>query len=122
MLPYNPGGYAAYQDTFVSQFLKFYLYPYALSKDTWDTIIQFWYLDLSLTDTMMQECYSVLGPQPRLPSCMLRSYLLSLKMKVTSITLWCSMLKENQGTPDVTANNTIPSQTVTGAGNPIEKL
>ena len=88
MLPTNPGGHSAYQDTFVSDFLKFYPDPFVLSKDTWDYIIQFWYLDLSLTDSIMQECYSVFGPEPRLPSCMLRSYLLALKLKVTSTTLW----------------------------------
>ena len=94
MLPYNPGGHAAYQNSFVSDFLKFYPDPFALSKDTWDYIIQFWYLDLSQTDSIMQECYSIFGPEPRLPSCMLRSYLLALKLKVTSITAWCRMLKE----------------------------
>lgn len=94
MLPYNPGGHAAYQDTFVSDFLKFYPDPFVLSKSTWDYIVQFWYLDLSLTDSIMQDCYSVFGPVPRLPSCMLRSYLLALKLKVTSITVWCRMLRE----------------------------
>lgn len=94
MLPYNPGGHAAYQDTFVSDFLKFYPDPFVLSKDTWDYIIQFWFLDLSPSDSIMQECYSVFGPQPRLPSCMLRSYLIALKLKVTSITQWCRMLRE----------------------------
>lgn len=43
----------------------------------------------------MQECYSVFGLEPRLPSCMLRSYLLALKLKVTSITVWCRMLRES---------------------------
>ena len=94
MLPYNPGGHAAFQDAFVSQFLKFYPDPFVLPKSTWDYIVQFWFLDLSKTDSIMQECYSVLGPEPRLPSCMLRSYLLALKLKVTSITVWCRMLKE----------------------------
>ena len=94
MLPCNPGGHAAYQDTFVSDFLKFYPDPFVLPKSTWDYIVQFWYLDLSLTDSIMQECYSVFGPEPRLPSCMLRSYLLALKLKVTSITVWCRMLRE----------------------------
>ncbi len=94
MLPCNLGGHTAYQDTFVSEFLKYYPNPFILPKDTWDYIIQFWYLDLSLTDSLMQECYSVFGPQPRLPSCMLRSYLLALKLKVTSITVWCRMLCE----------------------------
>ena len=94
LLPYNPGGHAAYQNTFVSDFLKFYPDPFILPKCTWDHIVQFWYLDLSLSDSIMQDCYSVFGPQPRLPSCMLRSYLLALKLKVTSITVWCRMLRE----------------------------
>lgn len=95
MLPCNPGGHSAYQDTFVSDFLKFYPDPFVLSKDSWDYICQFWYLDLSLTDTIMLESYSIFGPEPRLPSCMLRSYLLALKLKVTSITVWCRMLRES---------------------------
>ena len=76
MLPTNPGGHAAYQDTFVSEFLKFYPDPFAISKSTWNYILQFWYLDLSQTDSIMQDSYSVFGPKPWLPSCMLRSYLL----------------------------------------------
>ena len=94
MLPLNPGGHSAYQDTFVSNFLNFYPDPFVLPKSTWDYIVQFWFLDLSQTDSIMQECYSVFGPVPRLPSCMLRSFLLALKLKVTSITLWCRMLRE----------------------------
>lgn len=94
MLPVNIGGHSAYQDTFVSDFLKFYPDLFALSKSTWDYIVQFWYLDLSMTDSIMQHCYSIFGPEPRLPSCMLRSYLLALKLKVTSITAWCRMLRE----------------------------
>lgn len=93
MLPVSLGGHSAYQDTFVSEFLKYYSNPFVLSKDIWDVIIEFWYLDLSQTDTTMQEYYSKLGPEPRLPSLMLRSYLLSLKLKVTSITVWVSLLK-----------------------------
>ena len=90
MLPCNPGS----QDTFVSQVLKFYPDPFVLPKSTWDYIVQFWYLDLSKTDPIMQECYSVFGPEPRLPSRMPHSYLLALKLKVTSIAVWCRMLKE----------------------------
>ena len=94
MLPCNAGGHTAYQDTFVSDFLKFYPDPFSLPKESWEIIIEFWYLDLSPTDSIMQECYSIFGPAPRLPSCMLRSYLLALKLKVTSITQWCRMLCE----------------------------
>lgn len=95
MLPVNISGHTAYQDTFVSDFLKFYPDPFALPKSTWNYIVQFFYLDLSMTDSIMQECYSVFGPEPRLPSCMLCSYLLALKLNVSSITIWCRMLKQS---------------------------
>ncbi len=36
MLPINSGGHSAYQDTFVSDFLKFYPDPFVLSKSTGD--------------------------------------------------------------------------------------
>ena len=85
-LPCNPGGHASYQDTFGSDFLKFYSDPFVLPKSTWDYIIQFWFLDLSQTDFLMQDCYSVFGPEPRLPSYMPLPYLLAPKFKVTSIT------------------------------------
>ena len=56
---------------------------------------EFWNLDLSPVDQIMQDRYSVFGPEPRLPSDMLRSYLLSLKFKVPSLTAWASCLKQN---------------------------
>lgn len=88
MLPINSGGHPAYQDTFISAFLDSYPNPFVLSKSTWDTITQFWYLDLSLTDSLMQDSYSKYDPEPRLPSSMLRFYLLSIKLRITSITQW----------------------------------
>ena len=68
LLPVNPGGHAIYQDTFVSDLLKFYSDPFALPKNAWDYIVQFWYLDLSQSDSIMQECYSVLLPESHLPN------------------------------------------------------
>lgn len=94
MLLCNPGGHAAYQDTFVSDFLKFYPDPFVLPQSTWDYIVPFWHLDLSLTASLIQDCYSVFDPEPSLPSCMLHSYPLALKLKVTSITVRCHMLWE----------------------------
>lgn len=94
MLPVNYGGHSAYQDTFVSEFLDLFPDPFAVPKQTWDIIVKFWYLDLSETDTIMQEFYSLLGkPATRFPSCLLRSYLLSIALKVDSITEWCRLLK-----------------------------
>lgn len=95
MLLLTSGGHAAYQDTFLSQFHKFYPDPFSISKASWNIIIEFWHLDLSLTDQLLADRYSKFGPTPRLPSCMLRSYLLSIKFKITSITRWVALLKEN---------------------------
>ncbi len=94
MLPVNYGGHTAYQDTFVSRFLALFPNSFAVPKQTWDIIVKFWYLDLSETDTIMQEFYPLTGkPATRFPSCLLRSYLLSIVMKVDSITGWCRLLK-----------------------------
>ncbi len=61
MLPIISGGHSAYQDTFVSDLLKYYPNPFALPKSIWEIITQFWYLDLSLADTLMQDCYAKYG-------------------------------------------------------------
>ncbi len=68
MLPNISGGHTAYQNKFLSDFVTLYPDPYSLSKDTWDIIIEFYHLDLSLTDEFMRERYSLRGPEPRLPS------------------------------------------------------
>lgn len=84
MLPVNVGGHSAYQNTFVSEFLKLYPDPFAVPKNTWDTIVKFWYLDLSETDTILAPFYPLSGkPVSRFPSCMLRSYLLSISLNVS---------------------------------------
>lgn len=95
MLPVNLGGHAAYQNFVVTQMRKYYPNPDSLARSTWDIIERFWNLNLSETDTIMKKFYSVFGPEPRLPSCMLRSYLLSIDFKVTSITDWTAQLKAN---------------------------
>ena len=61
MLPVNIGGHTAYQNTFVSEFLKLYPDPFAVPKSTWDTIVKFWYLDLSETDTILAHFYPLSG-------------------------------------------------------------
>jgi hypothetical protein len=95
MLPVNTGGHAAYQDFVVEMLRKYYPDPNALARSTWDIIERFWSLDLSYTDVHMRDKYSVFGPKPRTPSCMHRSYLLSIDFKVTSITDWVAQLKIN---------------------------
>ena len=96
MKPVNIGGHSAYQKRVLEQLVKYY--PDAVSSidsATWIIMEQFWNLDLSAVDLIMQDRYSIFGPEPRLPSDMLRSYLLSMKFKITSITKWASALKLN---------------------------
>ena len=86
----------AYQNRVLTQFRKYYPdADTALDSATWEVMELFWNLDLSPVDQLMQDRYSVFGPQPRLPSDMLRSYLLSMKSKVPSLTSWASSLKQN---------------------------
>ena len=96
MKPVNTGGHTAYQDHVLTQLRKYY--PDAdtsFDPATWEIMERFWNLDLSPVDQIMQDRYSVFGPKPRLPSDMLRSYLLSMKFKVNSLTSWASSLKQN---------------------------
>lgn len=94
--PINIGGHAAYQNRVLEQLLKYY--PDAASSlpaSTWEIMEKFWSLDLSEVDIIMQDRYSDFGPEPRLPSHMLRSILLSVEFKTTSYTKWAASLKEN---------------------------
>lgn len=94
--PINIGGHAAYQNRVLAQLRKYY--PDAarsLPASTWEIMEKFWNLDLSEIDIIMQDRYSGFGPEPRLPSDMFRSILLSVEFKVTSYTKWASDLKEN---------------------------
>ena len=95
MLPVNCGSHSDYQNFVVTNLRKYYPDPDALARSTWDVIERFWNLDLSYTDELMKDKYSKFGPAPRTPSCMLRSYLLSIDFKVTSLTEWAAQLKIN---------------------------
>ena len=95
MKPVNIGGHSAYQDRVLTQLRKYY--PNAatsLSSSTWQILDKFWNLDLSQVDVLMQDRYSVFGPEPRLPSDMLRSILVSVAFNITSYTKLASDLKE----------------------------
>ena len=95
MLPvYSPGSHSLYQDFFISNFLLYYPDPFSIPRQTWKIIIQVWHLDLSQTTNILMDSYSKFWPSPRDPAFMLRSYLLSIKLKITSITDWVSRLKE----------------------------
>ena len=96
MKPVNTGGHSAYQERVLTQLRKYYPdAPASLSASTWDILEKFWSLDLSGIDILMQDRYSVFGPEPRLPSDMLRSILVSVEFKITSYTKFAADLKEN---------------------------
>ena len=94
--PINIGGHSAYQNRVLTQLRKYY--PNAatsLPDSSWQILEKFWSLDLSAVDTLMQDRYSVFGPEPRLPSDMLRALLVSVEFKITSYTRCAADLKEN---------------------------
>ena len=96
MKPSTTGGHSAYQDLVLTQLRKYY--PDAaesLPSSTWEIMERFWNLDLSLLNSLMQDCYSVFGPAPRQPSDMLRSFLLSVEFKIPTITQWSAELRHN---------------------------
>ena len=95
MLPVTAGGHTTYQDFVKCNLSKYYPNPDAIPRSTWDIIERFWHLDLSYTDVLLRNKYSIFGPKPRTPSCMQRSYLLSIDCKVNSITDWVAQLKTN---------------------------
>jgi len=95
MLPVNCGSHTDYQNFVVTNLRKYYPDPDALARSTRDIIEHFWNLNLYFTDTFMADKYSKFGPAPRTPSCMQRSYLLSIDFKVTSLTEWAAQLKMN---------------------------
>lgn len=93
MLPVNCGSHTDYQNFVTENLRKYYPNPDALAQSTWNIIEHFWHLDLSFTDTLLAAKYSKFGPAPRTPSCMQRSYLLSIPFKISSVTDWAAQLK-----------------------------
>ena len=96
MKPVNVGGHSAYQERVLTQLHKYY--PNAASSlpsSTWLILDKFWNLDLSKVDELMHDRYSSFGPEPRLPSDMLRAILVSVEFKIASYTRLAADLKEN---------------------------
>ena len=69
-------------DSFLLKFPTFLSKTLGKSLKICGEIERFWNLDLSFTDTFMADKYSKFGPTPRTPSCMQRSYLLSIDFKL----------------------------------------
>lgn len=96
MKPVNTGGHAAYQEQLLIRLKQYYPDAFVrFGPNLWTMIDSFFNLDLSEVDKIMADRYSIFGPEPRLPSDMIRSMMVALKMKVTSYTAWSSELKMN---------------------------
>lgn len=93
MKPYNPGGHSAYQSTVIANLSNYYPDPSVHTAQTRDIMNRFYLKDLSDVDIRLADQYSKFGPKPRLPSCMLRSLLLSLEFHIPSITRWVSAMR-----------------------------
>lgn len=84
MLPIYPGGHAAYQNFVVEQLRNHYANPADLPDTLLDIAERFWLKDPTGVDALMRECYSRFGPEPRPPSCMPRSMMLSIAFPTQS--------------------------------------
>lgn len=85
MLPVKSGGHSAYQTFILYHLSKYYPNPNSIDCSTWDINDRFWSLDLSFTDEFMRIKYSVYGLKPRTSSCMQRSYLLSIAIRLVTV-------------------------------------
>lgn len=93
MFPNYPGGHRAYQDFVVKGLRDHYSNPAELPSGLLDIAERFWRKDLTGVNTLMRDVYSPFGPRPRPACCMLRSYLLSIALKVPSYTEWVDQLR-----------------------------
>ena len=91
--PVNTGGHAAYRNALRKNLRACYPNLSVITKSQWKIYEKFRDLDLSAIDSMMEDKYSVFGPKPRLPSCMFRSYLLSLAFHVPTVTEWVNAMR-----------------------------
>ncbi len=92
MKPDITGAHAIFQAHVLNYLREHYPGLSGLSQSKSELVAKFYYLDLSEVDRIMMDRYSVFGPRPRLPSCMLRSYLLSIELGVDSVTEWVDLL------------------------------
>lgn len=84
----------SYQNFVLDQLQKHYSGGIlTLRSNDWPVITKFWITDLSFVTTWLSDTYSLMGPAPRDPSSMLRSYLLFLSTNPTiGITKWVDEL------------------------------
>ena len=93
MKPVNTGGHAAYRNALRDYLHACYPNLSVITKSQWKIYEKFRDLDLSAIDSIMEDKYSIFGPKPRLPSCMFRSYLLSLAFHIPTVTAWTDAMR-----------------------------
>ena len=93
MKPVNTGGHAAYRNALRKNLRACYPNLSVITKSQWKIYEKFRDLDLSAIDSIMEDKYSIFGPKPRLPSCMFRSYLLSLAFHIPTVTAWADAMR-----------------------------
>ena len=93
MKPVNIGGHAAYRNALRKNLRACYPNPSVITESQRKIYKKFRDLDLSAIDSIMEDKYSVFGPAPRPPSCMFRSYLLSLAFHFPSVTGWVEAMR-----------------------------
>jgi len=68
-----------------------------LCKNDWPVILKSFITDLSGVTLLLQDDYSTLGPEPRDPASMMRSYLLMLRVRPDiGVTKWVDQLQTNR--------------------------
>lgn len=95
MLPTTSFSHEDYQNFVTKMICKYYPNKNSFTNSTWNIIERFWNIDLTYINSYLRDQYSKYGPKPRIPSNMHRSYLLSICLKVTSITEWVNQLRIN---------------------------
>ncbi len=91
--PVNIGGHAAYRNALRKRLRVCYPNFKVISESQRRIYKKFRDLDLSPVDSIMEDKYSVFGPEPRLPSCMFRSFLLSLAFHIPGVTAWVEAMR-----------------------------
>ena len=85
MKPVNIGGHAVYRNALRDHLHACYPNLSVITKSQWEIYEKFRDLDLSAIDSIMEDKHSVFDPVPRLPSCIFRSYLLSMAFHVPTV-------------------------------------
>ena len=89
------GSHADHQNLVVENLRKYYPNPDLLLVPPGISLNAFGIWICLIRTPFLTHKYSKFGPAPRTPSCMQRSYLLSIDFKVSSITEWAAQLKMN---------------------------